>query len=292
MSLAEPSPASLATVHARRHPFVVVAVAFARALAGIALAWPVASLVRSTYAGHPLGDRVLFEPGALELVDFVARVLGPMGALLEAYALVAVFVAVVEGAVVFAATLSALQLAHEGGVLRRARGALQHGLRFAPGLGAQWTATLVLQGLVVGAGAMLAGAVAHALAARSGDPTADRIAAVALLPFALAVLVLSVIRDVAAVERVTRDASAFASFVAAARAVARRPAYIVDYAWRGATGLATTGLVALAALRLGGRPGIALVVLTIFHALALGLRSALRVSWLAAAIRRARATRA
>lgn len=286
----ETAPASLLAVHARRHPFLVVALTVTRAVLGFALAWPLVSLVRSTYAAHPLGDRVLFEPGALELVDFVARLLGPVAPLLESYALALVALAFVAECFVFGATLSTLQIAHDGPLLARARGALQHGVRFAPGLGAQWLATLALQGVVLSVGALAGGAVAHGLAARSGEPTADRIAVLAVLPFVLVTVILSVVRDVAAATRLVTEAASFSAFVGALRAVLKRPRYLLDYAWRGATGLGVTALVGLAAVRLGGRPGVALFVLTIFHGVALGMRAALRVSWLAAATRRVRAS--
>lgn len=59
-------------IRARRRPFVVLAIAGLRLLAGFCLAWPLASLVSLSGAGlRPEGDRALFEGGGYLLLELL-----------------------------------------------------------------------------------------------------------------------------------------------------------------------------------------------------------------------------
>jgi hypothetical protein len=64
-------------IHARKRPFLLLAVALGRLLVGLCLAWPLASLLgESGIAERDNGDRALFEDGAYLLLE-VARLHGP-----------------------------------------------------------------------------------------------------------------------------------------------------------------------------------------------------------------------
>lgn len=59
-------------IRARRRPFVVLAIAGLRCLAGFCLAWPLASLVSLSGVGlRPEGDRALFEGGGYLLLELL-----------------------------------------------------------------------------------------------------------------------------------------------------------------------------------------------------------------------------
>ena len=59
-------------IRARRRPFVVLSLAALRAVMGLCLAWPLASLISNSGVGlRPEGDRVLFEAGGYLLLEVV-----------------------------------------------------------------------------------------------------------------------------------------------------------------------------------------------------------------------------
>ncbi len=280
--------APIARVRARHHPVLVAMLWLVELAAAALVIWPVGAIVRSAFGAHPRGDAVLFDDGGMALLDFLARALPAAAASLSAHVLVTIPLAFLAMVVAFGSAIVTLGAEVEGTLRARGRRAVDQSFSSLRALTVQSLLVLVAQILVlVFAGLIFAG-TAGAFAGRFGVATADRIGFVVALPFALAAPVLGVVRDVAATQVLLADARLFRAIATGFRLVAARPMLLLEYALRSMAGLAVIGLGAMIANRLGGRPGAALIFLALMHQVAAGLRVALRVSWLAAAIRRTR----
>lgn len=275
-------------VRARRQLAWIAALHGVQLAFGLAVAWPFAAVVRSAYASHPLGDRVLFADGALELVDFVGRELPPQVPALSAHVVVIFVLAALARLVMFGATIAMLAFRVEGRWEERAGAAIRAGAARFGALAFQSISTAIAQGIVIALAVAALTGVSNALTHRMGAPNAGRVGiAVGLVLVGLALL-LGVQRDIAAARVVAYDEPALRSIAQAFRVVTRRPIFWVEYAWRSATGALFVVAAAAVASQLGGRPGGALVFLFVVHQVALAMRIALRVSWLASILRRLR----
>ena len=276
------------TVRARRHIGWIALLHGVQLVMGLALAWPVIAVVRSAYASHPLGDRVLFADGALELVDFVGRELPPLVPALSAHAVVILVLAAIVRVVLFGATIAMLAFRPDGKWVARAGASIRAGVARFGELAAQSLGTIIAQGIVIAFGIAALTSVSDALVDRMGAPNAGRIGVAVAMVFVFVALVLGVVRDVAGSRVISDDEPMVRAMIASIRLVARKPMFIVEYAWRSACGAVLVVAAGAVAAQLGGRPGAPLFFLFVVHQLTLAMRIALRVSWLAAVLRRLR----
>lgn len=282
--------ASVELMHARRHPWFIAWLWFVQIVLGLVLVWPLVSVVRQTYGGHPLGDRVLFADGGYELLDFVARELPNMAPALVGHAVVILVLSFAVRIIAFGATFGMIASpeAQHGRFRERLGVALRQSVARTVALAIQSFLALVAQAIAIGLAIALVGGLSVALADRMGVPNAGRVAVISALPLLVLALSFGVVRDVAGARAIVDGERTFQAIGRSARAFVRRPVFLVEYGWRALAGLAVVGLGLLVTSRLGGRPGGALVVVFAIHQIALALRVALRVSWLASVVRRTR----
>ncbi len=147
-------------IQARRRPFVVLAIAGLRILAGFCLAWPLASLISTSGLGlRPEGDRALFEGGGYLLLELLRLQGGALAA--AARGLVPVFVL---GLVLTAACNAALLVALNLRERLTVRGWLARALDRVPALLVLGIGTALGQLVLVVAGGFATAAVPEPLA--------------------------------------------------------------------------------------------------------------------------------
>jgi hypothetical protein len=292
------------SIRARRRPLAILFV-FAWELAwALVVATPAHAWARRVFGAHPDGDAALFVPGAADRLAWV----GPMDAaeatVFRVTALL-VLVGVILSQVPLGVLLASLALGRDetGRAPTLADARRASAATFLPLLTTLAVAS-ALQIALLGLGGIAGSALAGALTSSLGEIGAARLGFAAFVPFALLVLALGVAADLVRAA-VVRDsalglgagpgdgehaATAWGSFLLGlgdAWRVGPRGFGRAFVAWAG-RGLAGVGVVLLGALaseRLGGRGGFALVALFAIHQVAVLLRTALRASWLARALR-------
>jgi hypothetical protein len=149
----------------------------------------------------------------------------------------------------------------------------------------------ILQGLVVGAGAVIAGAVESATHARLGEARAQVMEGLLFLLFVAAASGLGVAHDLARAAVVRFRVTGARAFGLGVRTLRLAPATLWwSWAWRALASVAPVLAGGVVAGELGGRGGFALVVLAVLHQAVVVARIALRASWLARALRAVDAT--
>jgi hypothetical protein len=294
------------SIRARRRPLAILFV-FAWELAwALVVATPAHAWARRVFGAHPDGDAALFVPGGADLLAWV----GPMDAaeatVFRVTALL-VLVGVILSQVPLGVLLASLALGRDetGRAPTLADARRASAATFLPLLTTLAVAS-ALQIALLGLGGIAGSALAGALTSSLGEIGAARAGFAAFAPFAILVLALGVAADLvrAALVRDSalglgagadpgdgeRAATAWGAFVLAlgdAWRVGPRGFGRAFFAWAGRAlaGLALVLLGALASSRLGGRGGFALFALFAIHQVAVLLRTALRASWLARALR-------
>ncbi len=287
--MSEPVPAELAAIRARRHPLLVVVGWGWFALLGYFAATPFHAIARHAYGRHPRADSVLFEAGAYDLLELALKSEGALPAAVAAAMALLVLVSL-AGHVPLAMAMTQLAFREEG--RRRwlplrtlAARALEVFLRF---LGV-WVLALLAKGVLVTLGIWLGSVLARNRAEAWGWARAEQAGLVVVALFAIGATAIHVTEDLARAEIITTDAR-FASAWTRALAVmtARRGAPVLAWAWRALVGgVAVVVVLVLVPMFPVGVAGTLLALLA--HQLAVGLRVALRASWLCFALRGARA---
>ncbi len=278
-------PLPAASIRARSRPWAVIGVwAWESALSLLGTAAAVA-LVRATYGRHPLGDAPLWDPGSLPLLGLLSREANGVRAATTSAALV-LLVASVVGLVPMAALMIAISTSTRDGRAiggpRAVEGALRAFRPLALLLAVLWLA----QGVVV-AVALLLGEGTQSWASRPlGDALAQQMA-IGLGGLILAAAVaLGLVHDLARAAVIRFGAGTMSALTAGTKALWRAPIALTwSWTWRALASVVPIVAVSLLADRIGGRGGIALVVLAALHQSVILSRVALRASWLAKAMR-------
>jgi hypothetical protein len=273
------------SVLARRRPLAIVALWAWEAALGVVLGAAFASVASGAYGRHPDADAPLFAPGGLALLDLARHSLAARGPLLgELLVVVAVarLLGLLPSAAVFAELLYVTRERHAP----RMRDALALGVRALPASFTLEILTLAVESAVVAVGVAVAAAASSSattsFGARGGDVL---VAGLALLVLAAATVV-GVVGDLARAAVVRWDAGALVAGARGVESFLARPLTLTwSYAWRGAASWVPVAIGAWLAGRVGGRGGVALVVLAGFHQLVVAVRVAIRASWMAQALR-------
>jgi hypothetical protein len=272
-------------VRARRHPRALAGMWAWETVLALLVAWPAAGLARAAWSGDAHGDAAIWTPGGHELLDWLWHDAHGLSALTHQAGLVLV-IGAVAGLVPMTALLLALAYATRD---RKAPGlgrCIAGGLSAFPAMVLLLVLVTLLQGLVVGAGAVVASAIEGWTHARLGEARAQQLEGAVLLVFLGLASVLGVIHDLARAAVVRFKVKGLRAFRLGARTM--RLSLLTlwwSWAWRAIAAMAPVLAVAAAAGALGGRGGLALVFLAVLHQGVVGVRVALRASWLARALR-------
>ncbi|MGD0674332.1 MAG: hypothetical protein ABSC94_02875 [Polyangiaceae bacterium] len=255
------------------------------ATVGLAIAWPAESLARGFFGADPSGDAVLWEAGGRRLLAFLDAQTQAIEALGHA-ALCTLILAAIGGLLPMCAVMTAIVDASRG---RRppAIGLAASAARLFPTSAALLIAAAVAEILVL-CGAMAVFEVLEAwFHGPLGEAEALHLAAVvgAAPSMAIAISVF-VMHDLAQGAAVRWRVGAGSALVLGLRALRRAPRMILwSFSWRAGVGLLPILAGAALANRIGGQGDVALVGLGVAHQATIFARVALRVSWLARAMR-------
>ncbi len=272
-------------IRARHRPYAIGLLWAWQTALGIVAVWPLVAAVNAAYGSHPKGDAPLFSPGALPLLDLLVhsrRLVSP----LVVHAGLVVAVAVALGLVPTAAVLASLML-----TTRRLKPPplfellVRALVAFQP-MALVLLVTTLLEVSLVFAGVLLGGWVETHFYVRWGEARAEQAGwAAAAMVFLLA-LVAGVVEDVARAGIVRFRVRALPALILALRTFGSAPFSLSwSWAWRTLASLVPVAFGSLVAERIGGRGGVALVWLAVVHQTIILSRTALRVSWLARAMR-------
>jgi hypothetical protein len=278
------APLANEAMRARRRPGVIVAVWIWETLAALPVSFPAYAAARSAYGEHPLQDAPLWAPGSESLMQLCFSATHARAALAASTALALAFAAAL-GAVPLGATLVSIAFATRD---RRAppwSRLLAQTARAVLSLTGVGALTLLAQLLVLGGGVLL-GVLAAAATSGAGEARADMLAAVIVAVSGAGALFVGVSGDLARAALVRFRVPVLAALGLAWKAIRGVPlATFLSWAWRALTALLLVGGGALAADRLGGRGGAALLFLALCHQGVILARVSLRASWLAKALR-------
>lgn len=281
------TPLGPGEIRARRRPFVVLAIAGLRLLAGFCLALPLQSLVAASGVGLRVeGDRALFEGGGYLLLE-VLRLEGPELAAVARGLFPLLGLALLLGLTANATLLVALNF---GGRLALGEW-LTRSLQRLPGLVVLSLGTALGQLVLFALGAALAGAVPDVMS----RPLATSAARVAVwLACACIAGALGGLSDVAKACFVRHDAS-IVSALRQARSCLRGRPLPACFGWLHyavALGLAVLAAAKASELLDVSKPGgLRLVAVLAVHQLVVLLAVALRASWFGRALRLAASAR-
>jgi hypothetical protein len=272
-------------MRARRHPWAVVALWAWEAALALLVAVPVANLVADTVGNGPAGDRTLWEPGGLVLLEALQRHAPALDAV-TAMAAGVLLLAAVAGLVPAASTLTVLAYATREGRPPGAVPTLTEGARLFPPMALLFAFATVTQALVLGFGAA-AGSVLEAWTHDSlGEARAQQVQGLVLLLALAAVSVVGVAHDLARAALVRFKVGGGRALMLGVRTLRLFPVPLWwSWAWRAASSMAPVFVAAWVTTRLGGRPGRALFVVFALHQLVVAARVALRTSWMARSLR-------
>lgn len=268
---------------ARERPGWVAIYYAYRAAAGLLLAAPLALEIGSLLSRAPRGDGVLFDPGAVLLVEVVQKTLPALPAL-AAGAGLSLLVAAFLGLIPLTGLLVAL--GHRGPlplgrVAERAGGSLGT-------LSVLWGLALFAQLCVGGILYVVLGRIATSL--DWAAPRGDIARAVAMVLTALAVLGIGAVHDLARVAAVDGRRHVYAASARAFALVRAAPVRVfASYGARAAAAGLVLVLGAVVASRIGYAALQPAALSLLVHQAALFVAVSLRASWLAAAMRFERA---
>ncbi len=289
---APPTPAkdrmvllATAAMRARRRPAAIALLWGYELLLAALLAWPAGAYVEGVYGGHPQGDAALFRPGALALMDLLARARPVMSAL-GAHVSPLLGVGVVLG--LFPLALLVVQIAHAT-PSRRAPplvASLARAWAMFPRLFALMLALGLAQLLILVGGVLAAGAIAESTTTSLGEARAQQLGIVVFLLFGALVASAGVLHDVARTAAIRFDVGPLRAARLAANALRRGWVGLLwSWGWRLAIGWLPVVMAAALSARLAGRGVAAFLALALMHQLVVLARVALRASWLAKALR-------
>lgn len=267
----------------RRRWGVVILVWAWQLVAALFVAAPIASAFGGTgVAAHPHGDAVLFEPGALLLVEAL-RV--GAEALVSAFGSSIALLAIASALGLIPVALLLVALASSERL--QLSSWLGRAIAQVPAFALISGATLLARAVLLVALLIAWGAVDDALDSALSERGADLVLAVGALAGALAWTALGITRDLARASAVRRGRGALAALRAGVAAFSARPlatllGWLLPASW-------SVAVLAAAALTVGAlhveRPGAWRVVLALaVHQLAVLLLVALRAAWLGRAL--------
>ena len=272
-------------MRARRRPGAVLAVWLWETLMGLIVAWPASALVRGAYGEHPRGDESLWNPGGLELTDFLANAAHGIAPITAIVVVVAILTAV-TGLLPLAGMLVSIGFSTR--ILRAPglRAVAARALHAFRSLALVLVLATVLQAALWAVGFGLGSLTSSGLAERAGEARAQQIGWLVTLLFALLVAVVGVVQDLARAAIIRFRVRGAQGIRLGLNAFRRAPTTTFwSWAWRALAACLPMAMGALVADRLGGRGGAALVALAAIHQLVIASRIALRASWLARALR-------
>lgn len=284
-----------ADMRARRRIGVVLFVFACEAIFGLLVALPLHGWAAQSWGAHPEGDGVLFRAGGYELLTWLTEPGATLPVMLRT-TMTLLVVGTVLLQLPLGALLHSLQTSRIRDGMTRSPSIAQamSGAppSFLPLMGIFVGSTLIT-GLVLGTGALAAGAVGDAFTDNLGDARAFTVKVVVMALFGLIAIATGVVADFARTavvrdqllseERRSALSFLFRGFVFGVR-TARKGLFKAMVAWggRAAAGLLLLWFGAVASSALGGR---ALLVLVVIHQAIALARVALRASWLAWACR-------
>jgi hypothetical protein len=277
-------------MRARRHPWAVVGLwAWESALA-LLFAWPAASLAGTVLGRGTSGDGVIWTPGSVALLDALTHNEPGLGAVTAA-GMAALVLGAVAGLVPLGATLTVLAYATRDGRSAGPVRTLSEGVRLFPSMLLLLVVAGLAQGatLVVGAGA---GSVVESwMHEGMGEARAQQIQGLVLLLTLGAASAIGAAHDLSRAAVVRFKVGGWRGAMLGTRTLRLAPLGMWwSWAWRAAASLAPIVAAAWVTGRLGGRAGMALLVILALHQLVVAARVALRASWLARALRAVDAT--
>lgn len=279
-------------VRARERPRAIILIYLWELAWALLVATPIHAWAKKSWGAHPDGDAVLFKAGARALSSWIAGG-DEAGSVVVRVTVLLLIVGAVVGQVPLAALVAAL--------IRRVRAtqALAVGVRaWLPLCGVLVIATFVEIIALVG-GMFAAGAIDHALRDRMGDARAFGVRLAVFAFFVVLAGLIGVIADLARVA-VARDVAeqdpdaeprsgftVLRSGLGVAFSTMRRRfgTAFIGWTWRMILGVILLGLAWLIGSLVGGRGGIVLFLLFLLHQGIVFVRTALRASWLAHALR-------
>lgn len=279
-------------IRARSRPRAIILVYLWELAWAFLVATPIHAWARRSWGAHPDGDAVLFRDGARDLTAW----LGGGEEALSVVVRVTVLLLIV-GTVIGQVPLGALVAA----LIRRVRAtqALAVGVRaWLPLAGVLVLATF-FELLVLIGGGFAASAIGHALRDKMGDARAFGVTLAVFAFFGLLASFIGIIADLARVS-VARDVAdqdpdaeprsgltVIRSSLGIALSTMRHRfgAAFIGWTWRMLTGVLLLGIACVMGSLVGGRGGIVLFLLFLLHQGIVFVRTALRASWLAHALR-------
>ncbi len=278
-------PLPTSSIHARSRPRAIIGVwAWESSLALLGCA-PAVALVRAAYGRHSEGDAPLWRPGSLPLLGLLSREANGVRAATTTAALT-LLLATVAGLVPLAALMFSISRSTlDGRAIGGAR-SVDGALRMFRPLALLLGVVGVGQGLVVGAAFLLGESALSWTHVSLGEARAQQLAIALGAAVLLGAVALGVVHDLARAAVIRFELRAMPALAVGARALRRRPIAVGwSWTWRLIASLTPLVAVALLADRIGGRGGIALIVLALLHQSVILSRVALRASWLAKAMR-------
>lgn len=273
------------SMRARRNPRAIAALwAWQTALALLA-ALPAAGLVRAAWSGDPDGDGPLWAPGGHALVDWLWHDAHGLRALLGLGQLVLV-VGAILGLVPTAALMIEITYVSRGrtraGIVR----ALAGGFRAMPAMALLAILAGLVQLLLIGLGVGIAVGVERWTHASLGEARAEQLEGLIVFVFVALASFVGVGQDLGRATIVRFEVRGLRAFRLGLRTLRHAPLSLWwSWTWRASAGLLLVLVGGVVATRLGGRGGVALVVLGLLHQSVVVARIALRASWLARALR-------
>jgi hypothetical protein len=273
------------SMRARRHPRAIAAMWAWQAVLALLVSWPTAGLVSSAWSGDPHGDAPLWAPGGHALLDWLWHDSRGLASTVHAAEIVLV-VGSIAGLVPMAALMIALGFAtRDRNAVGFAR-CLYGAARLFPSMLLLGVLYGLLQGLVVGVGALLAHGVAAWTHETLGEARSQQLAGVVLVLFLAAASAVGVMHDLARASVVRFKVRGVRGFALGARTFRLAPLSLWwSWAWRALASIAPVLAAAPVAGQLGGRGGFALMFLGLLHQAVVAARVGLRASWLARALR-------
>jgi hypothetical protein len=273
------------SMRARHRPFAIVLMWVWQSLLALALTWPAASLVRSSYGNHPSGDAPLFRPGGMDLVGMLVTG-GPWMRMATPLNLLVLVVAAVLGIVPL--TMLLASMCHG----TRDKGSPTLRQLFPLSL-ANFTRMAILSALVllaefgfVGIGLAASAAISKSLTPSWGAARAAGPAIACFVVFAMCAVSVGILGDVARAALVRFSAGPWIAIKVAWKTLrATSVVLVASWLWRTVTGATLVLALGLVTEKLGGKDGFVLALLFTLHQSVTLTRVALRASWFAAALR-------
>jgi hypothetical protein len=278
-------PLPAASIRARSRPWAVVGVWAWESALSLLGSVPAVALVRAAYGRHPQGDAPLWDPGSLPLLGLLSREANGVRAATASAALV-LLLASVAGLVPMAALMISISTSTPEGRAIGGPRTIEGALRVFRPLALLLGGVGVAQGVVVALALLLGEGTQSWTSPSLGEALGQQIAiGLGAVILALAVA-LGLVHDLARAAVIRFAVGPIGALTAGTRALRRAPIAVSwSWLWRALASVVPIAAVSLLADRIGGRGGIALIVLAALHQAVILSRVALRASWLAKAMR-------